>query len=347
MNESFLWRLKYQPKSLNEIPGREEMIANLTQIAATQDIPHLLFTGPKGYGKMEVARLFTHYVLGKGSSTNCKIVYASDPLTQEERDETRRLSYIPTKRIGSTAGRRFTWPAFIFSRIKPFVEIKPISFHPIKFLIIDDFHLLEDQQQGLRRLMEKYSSYCRMILLTDQISSIIDPIISRCNIIFFKQIDFPSFKERIEFIAKKENLILKGNISKILYLSTKGSLADSISHLQAAATISEEIDPDIIFRLVKNDLREEVGLLLRHALSQQSNRVKDNLSNIQKYNRVFSEIIDIMCDEVFKLPVVELIKCDIVNLLSQIDFRTIDSTSQDLMYDNLIYGLIDLGAKYS
>ncbi len=347
MKESFLWSLKYQPQILNDIPGREEMIKDLKHMASTNDIPHLLFTGPKGYGKMEMARLFAQYVLGDGYPSNSKIVYGSDPLTQTERDETRKLSYVPTRRIGSTAGRRFTWPAFIFSRIKPFIEIKPISFHPLKLLIIEDFHLLNNQQQGFRRLMEKYSSHCRMILLTDQISSIIDPIISRCNILFFKQIPFSAFETKITQIAEKENLKLRGNIPKTLYIATKANLSSAISFLQTASLHSSEITPDTIFRIAKDDFTESVGNLLRYALSLKTNRLNTPLKKIKQSGRIFSEIIGIMCEEVYNLPIVETVKADILGTLSQIDFRSADARSDDLLLDNLVHNLIEFGTKFA
>ena len=294
MNDSFLWRLKYQPQSLDEIPGREEMIKNLKYLASSNDIPHLLFTGPKGFGKLQMARLFAQHVLGEGYNSNCKIVYSADPLTQTERNETRKLSYVPTKRVGSAAGRRFTWPAFIFSRIKPFVELKPISFHPFKLLIIEDFHLLSDQQQGFRRLMERYSKYCRMIILTDQISSIIDPIISRCNIVFFNQVPYSAFEAKIKEVAQKENLKLRGNIPKTLYIATNANLNSAISYLHVGSLLNPEITPDTIYRITKDDLHESVGNLLRYALSLKTNRLRTPLTKIKKSGRYFSEIVEIM-----------------------------------------------------
>jgi replication factor C small subunit len=347
MIDSILWKLKYQPVTLKDITGRREMIQDLKQIASTNDIPHMLFTGPKGYGKMEMARLFAKHVLKEGFSSNCKIVYSSDPLTQEERNETKKESYISTKRIGSTAGKRFTWPAFIFSRIKPFVEIKPISFHPFKILIIEDFHLLNDQQQGFRRLMERYSTYCRMILLTDQISSIIDPIISRCNIVFFNQIPFSEFEKKILKIAQIENLKLRGNIPKTLYIATRGNLSDSVSYLQIASLYGAEITPDTIYRVTKDDMTENIRSLLRNALALKTNRLKTPLSKIKKSGRNFSEILDIMCQEVYNLPVIEIIKADILQTLSQIDFGSVEARTEDLMVDYLVHNLIEIGVKFS
>ena len=347
MTHSILWRLKYRSKTLGKIPGRSDLVNNLKSMASSNDIPHLMFTGPKGYGKMEVARLFALHVLGEGYDTNCKIVYGSDPLTQSERDETRRLSYVPTRRIGSTAGSRFTWPAFIFSRIKPFVEVKPISFHPLKILILEDFHLLDTQQQGFRRLMERYSSYCRMILLTDQISSIIDPIISRCNILFFKQIEYPAFERVILNIAKEENLNLRGNIPKTLYIAAEANLDQSITYLQTASLMGNNITPDTIYTIVKDDFSDDVGSVLRYALSLKTNRLTRPLTKIKKSGRFFHEIIENMSQQVYNLPVVESIKADVLKMIGYVDFQSVDARSESILIDNLVHNLIEIGIKYN
>jgi len=153
--DSYLWILKYRPQKLDDIAGRAEFVNRIKQFTTRGDMGHLMFSGAQGYGKMDAAILAARDILGDSFESNCKIVYASDPLSKVEREEVSSASYVSTSKVGSTAGKSFTWPAFIFSRIKPFVELKPIGEKPFKILIIKDFHVLEGDQQGLRRLMEK------------------------------------------------------------------------------------------------------------------------------------------------------------------------------------------------
>ncbi|KII70589.1 Replication factor C subunit 5 [Thelohanellus kitauei] len=47
-------------------------------------------------------------------------------------------------------------------------------------VIMEADRLTKDAQQALRRTMEKYSESCRIILLSESLSPIIDPIQSRC-----------------------------------------------------------------------------------------------------------------------------------------------------------------------
>jgi replication factor C subunit 3/5 len=61
-------------------------------------------------------------------------------------------------------------------------------------------------QASLRRTMEKYSNTCKFILISDQLSKIIEPIRSRCLMI---RVPLPSNEQILEtllYICKKENL---------------------------------------------------------------------------------------------------------------------------------------------
>ena len=63
-------------------------------------------------------------------------------------------------------------------------------------------------QASLRRTMEKYSNTCKFILISDQLSKIIEPIRSRCLMI---RVPLPSNEQILEtllHICKKENLTI-------------------------------------------------------------------------------------------------------------------------------------------
>jgi len=50
-----------------------------------------------------------------------------------------------------------------------------------KIVIINNAHLLsKDAQAALRRSIEKYTQHCRFILISENLSSIILPLRSRC-----------------------------------------------------------------------------------------------------------------------------------------------------------------------
>ena len=103
-----IWRIKYHPKNLDQVCGREEVKETLNSIIQQRNFPHLLFVGSGGIGKTMLAQLFSKEFLGKGYDANFKLVYANVPLSVEERKKARADAYVSTSKIGSIAGRRIT-----------------------------------------------------------------------------------------------------------------------------------------------------------------------------------------------------------------------------------------------
>ena len=87
LSEIPIWRIKYMPKSLNEICGRDSTINRLSVAINQRNFPHLLFVGEEGIGKTTIANLFSKEFLGNFFDANSKLVYSKVPLTEEERKE--------------------------------------------------------------------------------------------------------------------------------------------------------------------------------------------------------------------------------------------------------------------
>ena len=88
--------------------GRDDMVKRIHEINNKGNMSHMMFAGPKGYGKMTAAILVAKTILGDSYESNCKIVYAADPLTKEERADVKKKSYVSTSKVGSAAGRSFS-----------------------------------------------------------------------------------------------------------------------------------------------------------------------------------------------------------------------------------------------
>ncbi|MHA1340930.1 MAG: hypothetical protein ACTSRZ_13320 [Promethearchaeota archaeon] len=337
---SILWELKYKPKKLSEISARDGLINRLNSLMAKGNIPHLMFIGPKGFGKLTTAILFAKQLLGDSYSSNCKIVFASDPLTAEERAQVKQESYVSTKKVGSMAGKKFTWPAFLASRIKPFVEVRPIGSFPYKILIVKDFHILESEQQGFRRLMEKYSETCRMILITDQISSIIDPILSRCMLFFFNEIDYDPYRSFIQKVADKEGLKIEERAIKYLYIATNGRIGESLNILQKIALKKDEISEEEVFHNIKNPIKLELQVLLRSILFGNMELLKTKLNIIQKFGYDLKTILAEISNEIFNQPLYKDQKAYLINYLGDLDFQSINGQDEELQLNNIIYQII-------
>lgn len=335
--KSPIWRIKYLPKSLDEICGREDVVKRLKNIIKKENFPHLLFVGSEGIGKTTIARLFAKEFLGKFYDANFKIVYADTPLTTEERKQARSDAYVSTSRIGSTAGKRMRTPAFIQVKVKPFVELKALGGVPFKILIVKNFEALGNNQQGFRRLMEIYGSNCRMILITTKISGIIDPIVSRCELFLISQVQFKEFQELIIDIAQKESLELEDQVIEVLYKLSEGKISRAIDLLQLCSQEGYTIDLNKLYQKAEKFQKSMIRSLLVMCLKgdfKKSRELARNVLSTYKYDA--HEFFSHLLTHINKLPLSEFARAKLINLIADADFRALDGLDDDIQISALL-----------
>ena len=332
-----IWRIKYYPKTLDDICGREKIKERLKEIINQKNFPHLLFIGSEGIGKTTIARLFSKEFLGADFTANFKLTYADVPLTEDERKQARAEAYVSTSKIGSSAGKRITTPAFIAVNVKPFVQLKVLGDAPFKILIVKNFEVLGANQQGFRRLMEIYGSNCRMILLTTKISGIIDPIISRCQLFLISQVNYESFKELITKIADNESLTIKDNVIEVLYKISEGKLSRAIDLLQLCSVSSTTITLDSIYtnsQRFQNDLLRSLLLVALKGDFPKSRGLSREILRNYKYSS--QELFNLLLIEVSKLPLSKFARIQLINLIADADFRAVDGRDDDIQISALL-----------
>ncbi len=332
-----IWRIKYYPKSLDQFCGRVDINESLKNIIKQRNFPHMLFVGSEGIGKTTLASLFSKEFLGKNFGANFKLVYANVPLSEEERKQARSEAYVSKRKIGSIAGRRITTPAFIQVKVKPFVQLKVLGNAPFKILVVKNFEALGSNQQGFRRLMEKYGSNCRMILITTKISSIIDPIASRCQIFLIPRVKFRDFKNLIIDITDKESLQVTDDVIEVLYEISEGRIAQAIDILQLSSVTGNEIDKNVLYnntQKFQNDLTRNLLISSLNGNFPKSRELVRKIISSYKYNA--HEIFKNLLVEINKLPLSKYVRCKIIDLLAEADFRALDGRDSDIQISALL-----------
>lgn len=337
LSEIPIWRIKYLPKSLNDVCGRDSIKKRLIEAINQRNFPHLIFVGEEGIGKTTIANLFSKEFLGKYFDANSKLVYSNVPLTEEERKQARSEAYISTSKLGSMAGKNITTPAFIQVKIKPFIQLKVLGDAPFKILIVKDFDTLGSNQQAFRRLMEIYGTNCRMILITTKVSRIIDPIMSRCQIFLVSPVDFSSFKGLIQDIAQNESLKIEQDAIEILYKTSEGNISHAIDLLQLCSVSGDVIDSENLYENSINSKNEMVRGLLLLCFKGNFLKARELSRKIQtSYKFNSQEMFQIILTELEKIPISKHPRTEILNLIAEADFRTIDGRDTDIQISNLL-----------
>jgi len=347
LKSSPLWRIKYRPLMLDSLKiFYPKIYPQLKGYSKARNMPHLILVGPEGSGKTLLAELLARELLQSEFSINYKLLFADDPIGKTERNESKKQGRISKRRIGSGAGSVRRFRPFIQMRVRPFLSNRKFGDAPFKILTIKNFHRLDVEQQALRRMMEKYSSNCRIIIVTNKISGIIDPIISRCQLIMVPYLPSHLFNKLIKSICDKEkievkldtlnylNRIAHFNIGKALdllqltYLTYKSVNIENISNMRSK--LSSSLVKDLFiqtskgkFPLIRKTLRE---IFKQRSLSK-------------------SEILVELSRVVMQLPLERKLRVLYLDLIATTDFESIESNDDEIQLNKLLSQMMLVGKE--
>ncbi|MHA1171407.1 MAG: hypothetical protein ACTSQ3_04950, partial [Candidatus Heimdallarchaeota archaeon] len=136
---------------------------------------------------------------------------------------------------------------------------------------------------ALRRTMEKYSATCRLILICNYSSRIIEPIQSRCALFRFAPLSEKDTKKYLLNIIKKEKIVITPEgINAIIYVS-EGDLRRGTNVLQSSAILGKEITEEMIYKATGKAQPVEIRKMIKLATT---GAFKDSRSLLQVLLRI-------------------------------------------------------------
>lgn len=172
---------KCRPRTFDGIDLHRGVCLNLKRLVANGNYPHIVFYGPCGAGKHTLASALLREIYGPGADKQ-KVEFRSfkTGANGSTTVDIRIISSVYHVELApSEVGTKDT--VVIQQMIKELAQSPPIGNYQFKTVVISDADCLSKQAQaGLRRTMEKYSSFCRIILIAESLSRLIPPIRSRC-----------------------------------------------------------------------------------------------------------------------------------------------------------------------
>jgi DNA polymerase III delta prime subunit len=271
---------KYIPNKNNLNYFHKDTYNFLKTIANDESIPHLIFYGMDGIGKKTMIRTFLRYLFGDDVDNTKQVKYivsGSGNKTNEEyfNESNYHIDIIPK---GNNNDRYL-----IQDVVKKYASSTNYNLfktkHNFKIIVIHNIqNMLSSVQFSLRRTIEKYSDTCRFIIMTNSISKIIKPLISRCKCI---KLMYPQTTEIIKYsfyIANKENIEL--SLNRLTYI-----IKNSENLKEILWTLQIFKNNDLYLEYISEkfeDLKQEYNKIGDTAINIVLDNELDELKNIVK-----------------------------------------------------------------
>ena len=317
MSSTSIWTEKYRPSKFDELVGQQEIIKRVSSLVQSLNIPHLLFAGPAGTGKSTLALITVKELFKERWKENYLELNASDE---------RGIDVVRQK-------------------VKDFARTKAIENIPFKVIFLDEADALtKEAQQALRRTMENYSNTCRFILSCNYSSRIIDPIQSRCVLFRFKLLEKKDISQVIKRIAEKEKLIVKDEAFETIYESSEGDCRRAINILQSTASISPDINSEMIRMITANAKPKDIKVVLDYALAGDFVNSRDKLLDVMLKESISgTDIIKAIQKEIWNLQIEPEIKVRLTEKTGEVEFRLTEGSDEFVQLQALLASFVLAG----
>ncbi len=269
---------KYRPQTFDDLVGQTHVSRTLKNAVAQNRLAHAyLFVGPRGVGKTSTARILAKSlncvngptVTPCGVCDNCLEIAAGNSLDVIEIDGASNNSVEDVRQLREN------------------VRYAPAKGR-YKIYLIDEVHMLSSAAfNALLKTLEEPPEHVKFIFATTEPQKVLATILSRCQRFDLHRIPANLIAQHLQFIAKKEKIVLQPAAAHAIARGAEGGLRDAESMLDQLVAFcgeniaesdvldvfgftSEQTVIDLTGRILRAETPEAIDLL-----HQQSENGKD------------------------------------------------------------------------
>ena len=243
---------KWRPRQFDDVVGQEHVTRTLRNAIETDRLAHAyLFVGPRGIGKTSMARIFAKALnCAKGSgSTPCDKCDSCLEIAAGTNLDVLEIDGASNNRVDEIRELRET------------VKFTP-SGGKFRIYIIDEVHMLTVSAfNALLKTLEEPPPHVKFIFCTTEPDKILATILSRCQRFDFRRIPVGLIVERLELIAKSENMKVQEDAMLAIARGSDGGLRDAESALDQLVSFCGE-------KISEEDVLSVFGLVARGTLEK-------------------------------------------------------------------------------
>jgi replication factor C subunit 3/5 len=286
------------PTDLEEIVSHESVISTIKKLIEQGCLPHLLFYGPPGTGKTTVAHAIARALYGAKYSPFVLELNASDDVVREQ--------------------------------IKRFASSRMIFGSGHKLIILDESDAITNAAQAaLCRIMEKFTSNVRFIMICNYPEKLIPALRSRCTEFRYPPLPADDARAFLERVAATEDIdYTPGYIDALLRLSL-GDLRRSLNLMQTTALAAPVVEEATVYVCAGYPLPDEIRDQVQAVMNQPIEMTVHGLEALMvDRGLALLDVVRELHRQVVLLELPGAVLANIIDSLAQIEKRLADGCSE-------------------
>ncbi len=279
---------KYRPKKFSEIVGQDHVKRILMRALEEGRVSHAyIFAGPRGTGKTTTARILA-------KALNCERRKGPEPCGEchacRAIDEG---TFMDVVELDAASNRGIDE----IRRIREAASYRPIE-GKYKVYIIDEVHMLTREAfNALLKTLEEPPQHVVFVLATTDLEKVPQTIVSRCQVLEFRNLPDDPIVERLKEISRNEGIDITERALKFIAKRSLGSMRDALTILERVWKYAgKEIDVEDVenaLGLVRSEIVDEfIDSIVRGDLKRIEKIVDDVYYSGKELDVLFQEAVD-------------------------------------------------------
>jgi replication factor C subunit 2/4 len=305
---------KYRPKNLEDFVGNEDTLKCLNDFLLKKDMPNLILVGPPGTGKTSSILFIARKILGDKIGEYLMELNASDD---------RGIDVVR-------------------NRIKTFSQNK-IEDGLFKIVILDEAdNMTNVAQQALRRTFELYSGNTRFVMTCNQSNQIIEPIQSRCTILYFSKLKNNMISNRLREICKMEKIKFNNDVFEYIAKISNGDMRQAINYLQLAciSSVNNKIDTKLVEQICECPISLEIEKFVRIENRLDGYNLINNFKNYYDNGYSLSDLIYIIFQDIIVIEIDNEKRLLMLEKIGDVYVSFLNGNESIMQLDNLLVKLM-------
>lgn len=280
------WPLKYRPRKFEEL-ALKDVREQLIKLLKKGSLPQVfLFAGPKGSGKTSTSRIISSIL--------------NQELDEQEQEKIFSGQSFIVNELDAASNRGIDDVRLLKERVA-----LPPQLGNKAVYILDEAHMLTREAfNALLKLLEEPPQHAVFILATTELHKIPDTIISRANLVKFRQAYPAELKEVLIRVLKSEKIDFDDKAVDQVIERSGGSFRDAVKILEMVCRGEKKLSLSSLAVLGSISLQEDLFLLLESVLSKDEQKVvqviKTFRDNGEDEKFVYKSLLDLLHQDLMK-----------------------------------------------